>query len=119
MNAHYAVLASVCRRCPGPGCAQALRAPRAKDTVAVAQCPRCGVDVDLQALLGRVRQARDGFDAALEAMERDEPRSALPWLCRFLDDMHALARPPVRALSLAQEALRTCLADSGNVWAAP
>ena len=51
-------------------------------------------------------------------MERDDPSAAIPLLCRFLDQMHALTRPPVRAVHLAQEALRTCLADGGNVWAA-
>ncbi len=105
-------------RCPGKGCQQTMRAPRPGDVVGSAQCPRCGVPVDLDAVRARLQEARAGFDAALEAMERDEPRAALPWLCRFLDDMHTLTRPPVRGVHLAQEALRTCLADTGNVWTA-
>ncbi|KAK3916056.1 SET and MYND domain-containing protein 4 [Frankliniella fusca] len=102
-------------RCPAAGCEQTMRAPRAQDAVGQARCPRCGRDVDLDAVRGRLQAARAGFDAALDAMERDEPKAALPWLCRFLDDMHALTRPPVRSVHLAQEALRTCLADAGNL----
>ncbi|XP_034230717.1 uncharacterized protein LOC117639272 [Thrips palmi] len=106
-------------RCPAEGCPQTMRAPRAQDAVAGGACPRCGVDVDLAGVRPRLEACRGAFDAALEAMERDEPRAALPWLCRFLDDMHALTKPPVRTVSLAQEALRTCLADGGNVWTVP
>lgn len=103
-------------RCPAAGCQQTMRAPRPQDVVGNAKCPRCAVAVDLDKVRTRLQSARADFDAALEAMERDEPKAALPWLCRFLDEMHVLTRAPVRGVHLAQEALRTCLADSGNVW---
>lgn len=106
-------------RCPTKGCPQTMRAPRAQDAVGGGACPRCGAAVDAAGVRSRLEASRGAFDAALDAMERNEPRAALPWLCRFLDDMHALTKPPVRAVSLAQEALRTCLADSGNVWTVP
>jgi len=51
----------------------------------------------------------------MKHLEEDRPEMAEPLLIVFLDKICDLAPPPSREIILAQEGLRTCWAQTGNL----
>lgn len=55
------------------------------------------------------------FQEGAKLMDDERPEEAITTMCSAIDIFHEVARPPHRDTHLAQEALRSCYAVSGNI----
>ncbi|XP_069700412.1 SET and MYND domain-containing protein 4-like [Periplaneta americana] len=94
-------------RCPTKGCKQLSRKEHRR-------CPRCKKQVNPQQ--GIVQEIAGKFLEGMEAMESGDVERAIQLFCLYLDTMYKAGAPPCRDMSLCQDALRVCLANSGNTW---
>lgn len=64
----------------------------------------------------RISQIETLYEKGLAYMDDGKYEKAIPLLTTYLDDMYLNGVPPCKEICLAQEALRTCYAQSGNIW---
>jgi len=94
-------------RCPTKGCKQLSRKEHRR-------CPKCKKQVSLQEEV--VKEMAGRFSEGIEAMDTGDVDRATQIFCSYLDTMYRVGAPPCRDMSLCQDALRICLANSGNTW---
>jgi hypothetical protein len=94
-------------RCPTKGCNQLSRKEHRR-------CPKCKKQVSLQEEV--VKEMAGRFSEGMEAMDTGDVDRAIQTFCSYLDTMYRVGAPPFRDMSLCQDALRICLANSGNTW---
>lgn len=94
-------------RCPTKGCNQLSRKKHRR-------CPKCKKQVSLQ--WEDVKEMAGRFYEGMEAMDTGDVDGAKQTFCSYLDTMYRVGAPPCRDMSLCQDALRICLANSGNTW---
>ena len=61
-------------------------------------------------------QADDLFTKSIDLMDDKKCINAIPFLISFLNKIFNMAVEPCREIFLGQEALRTCYAQTGNLW---
>jgi len=105
----FELLKVVCtyHRCPTKGCKQLSRKEHRR-------CPKCKKQVSLQEEV--VKDMAGRFSEGMEAMDTGDVDRAIQTFCSYLDTMYRVGAPPFRDMSLCQDALRICLANSGNTW---
>lgn len=64
----------------------------------------------------KISQVETLYAKGIEYMDSGRYEKAVPLFTAFLDEMYVLGAPPCKEIALCQEALRTCYAQTGNVW---
>nr|CAD7424831.1 unnamed protein product [Timema monikensis] len=106
--------------CPTPGCKKLLAMPGNKSNRSTAKqgvkCPACKKHVRHDEALATLVNCEAWFKEGIESMEVGDVDVAIRLFCSYLDSMHSVGFPPHKDILLCQEALRICMAGSGNVW---
>lgn len=79
------------------------------------RCSSCFNKVNLNEVLTQVSHYQLLFERAIKYLDEGQPEMAEPLLTAFLDTIYHISPPPSREIALAQEALRTCYAQTGNL----
>nr|CAD7393228.1 unnamed protein product [Timema cristinae] len=80
------------------------------------KCPACKKHVRHDEALATLVNCEAWFKEGIESMEVGDVDVAIRLFCSYLDSMHSIGFPPHKDILLCQEALRICMAGSGNVW---
>lgn len=119
--AKYSLDISLPHRCPTAGCdglhsrAQQQQR-RQKQPPKLIKCPTCQKKICLEDRLASLRECEALYARGLASMEDERVDEAIETLRDALKRFHQVARPPHRDTHLAEIALSSCLADSGNTW---
>ncbi|XP_046669354.1 SET and MYND domain-containing protein 4-like [Homalodisca vitripennis] len=79
-----------------------------------AKCPKCGVNLNLAEAALLVKSYHNDYERGLAAMGEGQLTEAAQVFSAYSDVMHVVCRPPIKNVSLAQEALRSCWAYNYN-----
>ncbi|XP_026741665.1 SET and MYND domain-containing protein 4 [Trichoplusia ni] len=105
-------------RCPNIACPSKFRANLHNLPTRCGKCSqpieRDLVKISLETINRCVKQYQEGA----KLMDDERPEEAITTMCSAIDIFHEVARPPHRDTHLAQEALRSCYAVSGNIHTA-
>ncbi|GLV38670.1 SET and MYND domain containing class 4 member 2 [Carabus blaptoides fortunei] len=99
-------------RCPSEECDYRFSQPVQENLT----CPRCKKKVSFKRSLEMLEYCEKQYEIAFDAMEAQQPETAIKVLPKAIDMFHSIACPPHKTTHMAQESLRTCLADTGNVY---
>ncbi|XP_067005108.2 SET and MYND domain-containing protein 4 [Anabrus simplex] len=109
-------------KCTTAGCKQLLPIPhqnppkgKQKPTLMV-KCRSCKKQISVEEQLAIMKECEEDYARGLDAMDEGDTTTAIPLFSSYIDRMHAIGSPPHKDLHLCQEALRICMADSGNKW---
>lgn len=80
------------------------------------RCPKCFNKIKLTDLVNKVSRIDSLFEKGMHYMDGEMCEKAVPLFLTYLDEMHKIGAQPCRGISLCQEALRTCYAQTGNLW---
>lgn len=102
-------------RCPTVGCGR-LHSRTQRQPSKLIKCPGCQKEICLEDRLACLRESEAVYARGLASMEDERVGEAIGTLCGALKRFHEVACPPHRDTHLAEIALSSCLADSGNTW---
>ncbi|XP_014474472.1 PREDICTED: uncharacterized protein LOC106744316 [Dinoponera quadriceps] len=102
-------------RCPTPGCGR-LHSRTQQQPSKLIKCPGCQKKICLEDRLAYLRECEELYGRGLGSMEDERVGDAIGTLRDALKRFHQVACPPHRDTHLAEIALSSCMADSGNTW---
>lgn len=106
-----------CRRCTTLTCEGILLNSKSKTSKKnEAMCGLCLRKTNVNEILKNKSKIEILFDKSMDYMDALNWAKAVPLLTAYLEKLYKLGSPPCREMFLAQEALRTCYAQTGNVW---
>ncbi|KFB39589.1 AGAP002999-PA-like protein [Anopheles sinensis] len=100
--------------CPNGNCGNVLPYP-SKPSQRNLKCNKCKTQVNLEASVKMVEACDQLYATAAEMMANEQVDQAIELLKKGITIFSQVAVPPHKATHIAQEALRSCLADKGNV----
>lgn len=101
-------------KCPIPTCDHYIKYP--KDANRPIKCPMCKNTVDIKIQIDILRKCEMLYTEGAGLIEADKIVEAKERLALGINMFHKIAPPPHRDTHIAQESLRTCLADNGNTY---
>ncbi|KAL1116805.1 hypothetical protein AAG570_005275 [Ranatra chinensis] len=103
-------------RCPTKTCQSSFLY---KEGMKEWKCNQCKNKADVRDLCRLYASYNKDFEEAVPLMEEGRLEEAASAMVKFIEEMLLLVRPPSKNVHLAQEALRTCWANEGNVFVLP
>ncbi|EFN86371.1 SET and MYND domain-containing protein 4 [Harpegnathos saltator] len=110
-------------RCPTAGCgrlhsraSQQQQQQQQQRPCKPIKCPGCQKKICLEDRLACLRECEALYTRGLASMEEEQVSEAIETLREALGRFHRVAGAPHRDTHLAEIALSSCLADSGNTW---
>ncbi|XP_034939488.1 SET and MYND domain-containing protein 4-like isoform X3 [Chelonus insularis] len=82
----------------------------------IIKCSSCKNKVNLNRRLADLKKCEEDYSRGLASVEAEKPLEAMEILINALENFHKVAAPPHRPTHLAEIALASCMASSGNVW---
>ncbi|XP_034939487.1 SET and MYND domain-containing protein 4-like isoform X2 [Chelonus insularis] len=101
-------------RCTTERCNGLLVLPQ--PTNYIIKCSSCKNKVNLNRRLADLKKCEEDYSRGLASVEAEKPLEAMEILINALENFHKVAAPPHRPTHLAEIALASCMASSGNVW---
>lgn len=96
-------------RCPQPECPGVLPyAPKGK-------CYKCKKNADFESTFKILRQCEDLYDEGAKKMTQERLGEAVQSFSKGINLFYQVAVPPHKSTHVAEESVRTCLADFGNI----
>ncbi|KAJ8738071.1 hypothetical protein PYW08_000666 [Mythimna loreyi] len=105
-------------RCPNIACAGKFRANL---QCLPDRCAKCSTPISRELVkihMETVNRCVKQYQEGAKLMDEERTEEAITTMCEAIDLYHEIARTPHRDTHLAQEALRSCFAASGNVHVA-
>ncbi|CAG9789007.1 unnamed protein product [Diatraea saccharalis] len=102
-------------RCPNTECTVKFRP---NNPNLPSKCMKCSTPIDKELMkinLDSVNRSVNQYQEGAKLMEAENTEDAIRIMCDAIDMYHEVAWAPHRDTHLAQEALRSCFASSGNV----
>lgn len=101
-------------KCPIPTCDHFVKFP--KDANRPIKCPMCKNTVDIKIQIDILHKCELLYTEGAGLIEADKIMEAKERLTLGINMFHKIAAAPHRDTHIAQESLRTCLADNGNTY---
>ncbi|KAK6639922.1 hypothetical protein RUM43_008199 [Polyplax serrata] len=104
-------------RCSTPKCPGSFPVAVTKEVLEPESvCWYCQKKTDIGERKRKKEEAEDIFNESLNKMDHGNYGEAIVLLSEYLHQVYSLCAAPCREMFLGQEALRTCFAQTGNVW---